>query len=188
MGLSGERHIMLQYRDHHAPAATEESAERDIMAEMARAKTAKQDRPLVEDALMCGIGRLVCSWGTLEARLEQKIGQLRQAAGDVRLTNPRQRPTMPKMMAELRAIVSMRNRRNNVQLIEISEIERTLQQIDKFRMLVLQGFQAPAQDGRPGTRAFLCRDAKNNAISVSLNELETEVARLDQCRERLLAL
>jgi hypothetical protein len=95
---------------------------------------------------------------------------------------------MAKMMAELRAIVSMRNRRNNVQLIEIAEIERILQQIDKFRTLVLQGFQAPAQDGRPGTRTFLCRDAKNNVISISLSELDAEVARLDQCRDRLLAL
>lgn len=179
---------MLQYRDHRVSAATEESAEKDIMAEMARAAAAKQERSGAEDALMCGIGRLVSSWGTLEVRLEQKILQLRQAAGDVRLTPARQRPTMPKMMAELRAIVSMRNRRNNVQLIEISEIERSLQQIDKFRMLVLQGFQAPAQDGRPGTRAFLCRDAKNNVVSVSLHELDAEVERLDQCRERLLAL
>lgn len=178
---------MLQYKDPIASAA-EESGERGIMAEMARAKTARQERPQVEDALTSGIGRLVCSWGTLEVRLEQKIAHLRQAAGDGRMAAARQRPTMAKMIAELRAIISMRNRRNNVQLIEISEIERTLQQIDKFRMLVLQGFQAPAQDGRPGTRAFLCRDAKNNVISISLSELDAEVARLDQCRERLLAL
>lgn len=179
---------MLQYRDPIASAAIEESGDREIMAEIARAKTAKQERPQAEDALMCGIGRLVSSWGTLEVRLEQKIAQLRQAAGDGRMTTARQRPTVARLMAELRAIVSMRNRRNNAQLIEISEIERTLQQVDKFRMLVLQGFQAPAQDGRPGTRAFLCRDAKNNVISISLTELDAEVARLDQCRERLVAL
>lgn len=179
---------MLQYRDHSASTAPDEAGETEIMAELARSVAVRPDRLSAEDGMLCGIGRLVVSWGTLEARLEHKIAQLRQGSGAGRSITGRQRPTMAKMMAELRAIVSMRNRRNNVQLIEIAEIERILQQIDKFRTLVLQGFQAPAQDGRPGTRTFLCRDAKNNVISISLSELDAEVARLDQCRDRLLAL
>src|SRR3546814_2000807 len=90
---------------------------------------------------------------------------------------------MAKMLAELRAIVSMRNRRNNMQLVEIAEIERTIQRIDKFRMLVIQGFQAPAEE-QPGSdnAPFLCRAAKNNMICISLDDLEQEVSRLENCR------
>src|SRR3546814_2340109 len=84
----------------------------------------------MHEALLCGIGRLIFSWGKLEVHLEQKVAQLRQNAGDVRAT-ARIRPTMAKMLAELRVIVSMRNRRNNMQLVEIAEIERTIQRIDK---------------------------------------------------------
>src|SRR3546814_5869185 len=89
----------------------------------------------------------------------------------------------------LRAIVSMRNRRNNMQLVEIAEIERTIQRIDKFRMLVIQGFQAPAEEQHGSDNApFLCRDAKNNMICISLDDLGQEVSRLENCRERLVAL
>ena len=101
------------------------------MAKTERVTDLRPARPGAEEAMLCGIGRLICGWGTLEARLEQKIAQLRQSAGEVRMTAARQRPTMAKLMAELRAIVSMRNRRNNVELVTISEIERVLQQVDK---------------------------------------------------------
>src|SRR3546814_12751555 len=131
-------------------------------------------------ALLCGIWRLIFSWGKLEVHLEQKVAQLRQNAGDVRAT-ARIRPTMAKMLAELRAIVSMRNRRNNMQLVEIAEIERTIQRIDKFRMLVIQGFQAPAEEQHGSDNTpFLCRDAKNNMICISLDEIGRA-----SCRERV---
>src|SRR3546814_7848959 len=133
----------------------------------------------MHEALLCGIGRLIFSWGKLEVHLEQKVAQLRQNAGDVRAT-ARIRPTMAKMLAELRAIVSMRNRRNNMQLVEIAEIERTIQRIDKFRMLVIQGFQAPAEEQNGSDNSpLLCLDAKNNIICISLDDLEQEVSRLD---------
>ena len=179
---------MLKYRGHSVSAVSDNLDEDQDMAKAERVTDLRPARPGAEEAMLCGIGRLICGWGTLEARLEKKIAQLRQSAGEVRMTAARQRPTMAKLMAELRAIVSMRNRRNNVELVTISEIERVLQQVDKFRMLIIQGFQAAAQDGRPGTRTFLCRDAKNNVVSVSLSELEAEIARLEECRDRLLAL
>src|SRR3546814_15436672 len=114
----------------------------------------------MHEALLCGIGRLIFSWGKLEVHLEQKVAQLRQNAGDVRAT-ARIRPTMAKMLAELRAIVSMRNRRNNMQLVEIAVIERPIQRIDKFRILVIQGFQAPDEEQHGVDNAhYLSRDAK----------------------------
>src|SRR3546814_20950125 len=93
------------------------------------------------------------------------------------------------MLSELHAIVSMQNRRNNIQLVEIAEIDRTIQRIDKFRMLVIQGFQAPAEEQHGSYNApFLCRDAKNNMICISIDDLEQEVSRMENCWERLVAL
>src|SRR3546814_12440192 len=111
-----------------------------------------------------------------------------QKAGDVGGA-ARISPTIAKMVAELRARVTVRNRRNNSQLGESAEIERAVQRIDKFRMLVIQGFPAPAEEQHGSDNApFLCRDAKNNMICISLDDLEQEVSRLENCRERLVAL
>lgn len=186
----GDRSTMLDFNDYSAVGPREDEDGKSIMTNVAR-RFARQDplpRNEAHDALLCGIGRLIVAWGTLEVQLEQKIGQLRRAAGDVRSATGRTKPTMAKMLSELRAIVSMRCRRDNVQLVEIAEVERAIQQIDKFRTLVIQGFQGPADEGHSEEHPFLCRDAKNNVINISLDELNDEVSRLDACRERLLAL
>ena len=67
-------------------------------------------------------------------------------------------------------------------------VKLAIQQIDKFRMLVIQGFQVAGEGGGTDKHLFLCRDAKNNVIRISLDELNGEISRLDACRERLLAL
>lgn len=181
---------MLDINDFAAVGPREDSGGRTIMAQMVQSFTKddhiQKPRPL--DDLFCGVGQLVFAWGMLEAQLEQKITDLRRAAGDVRSATARTKPTMARMLAELRAIISMRCRRDNVQLDEIAEIERTIQQIDKFRMLVIQGFQIAGDATGKNERPFLCRDAKNNIIGISLEELDREISRLDACRERLLAL
>jgi hypothetical protein len=128
-------------------------------------------------ALLCGIGRLVCA---LEHSLEARLAELRETMGDVRTVGARTRPTMTKLMTELRTTVAMRDRRNAAALTEIAEVERDLQRIDRFRSLIIGGFQQPAPDG------FLCRDLRNNAQHVSLEHLDEEIAALEQVAQRLL--
>jgi hypothetical protein len=136
-----------------------------------------------EDAsLMYGVGRLICAWGTLEQNLEQKLCALRQAAGDVRTTGLRTRPGMSRLIAELRAMISMRDRRNVEALGQIDEIERDIQRIDRFRGLIVSGFEIPHQGG------FSCRDQKNNVFHVSGEQLDGEIVQLEHIGERLLSL
>ena len=118
----------------------------------------------------------------LEQSLEAKIGLLREAMGDIRTVGARTRPSMAKLMTELRTMVAMRDRRNASALTEISAIERDMQRIDRFRALIINGFQQPAEDG------FTCRDGRNTQIHVSLDQLEIEIASLDQIAQRLLAV
>lgn len=133
-------------------------------------------------ALLCAVGRLVCGWSMLEQSLEAKIGLLRDGMGDVRTVGARTRPTMAKLMTELRTIVAMRDRRNASALTEIAAIERDMQRIDRFRALIINGFQEPAPGG------FTCRDGRNNQLHVSMEQLETEIMALESLAGRLLAV
>ena len=133
-------------------------------------------------ALLCSVGRLVCAWTMLEQSLEAKIGLMREAMGDVRTVGTRTRPTMTKLMTELRTMVAMRDRRNASALTAIAEIERDIQRIDRFRALIIQGFQRPEEGG------FSCRDQRNNMQIVTLEQLEAEIASLEDVANRLLAL
>lgn len=133
-------------------------------------------------ALLCAVGRLVCAWTMLEQSLEAKIAMMREAMGDVRVVGTRMRPGMAKLMTELRTMVAMRDRRNANALTEIADIERDMQRIDRFRSLIIGGFQQPAPGG------FTCRDARNNHLHVSLEQLEVETMALETIAQRLLAV
>ncbi|MBK5264321.1 MAG: hypothetical protein JJE34_03655 [Alphaproteobacteria bacterium] len=178
---------MLQYNDFSMSGRNCEP-NGNTMTDVTLHHDPVQNKADPDDALFNAIGRLIYSWGKLESQLEGKIGQLRKAAGDIRIAGARTKPTIGKMLAELRAIISLRNRRDNRQLAEITQIECVIQKIDMFRMLVIQGFQSPADPHETGDRPFRCRDTRNNVICISLEELNKEVSRLDDCRERLLAL
>jgi hypothetical protein len=133
-------------------------------------------------ALLCGVGRLVCAWSMLEQSLEAKIGMLREGMGDVRTVGARTRPSMAKLMTELRTMVAMRDRRNASALHEIAAIERDMQRIDRFRALIVSGFQEPEPGG------FACRDGRNNRLHVSLDHLDGEITAIEDVGNRLLAV
>jgi hypothetical protein len=133
-------------------------------------------------ALLCAVGRLVCAWTMLEQSLEAKIGLLRDAMGDVRTVGARTRPSMAKLMTELRTMVAMRDRRNASALTEISAIERDIQRIDRFRALIIQGFHQPEPGG------FTCRDSRNTIQHVAFDHLDAEIVALEGVAGRLLAV
>jgi hypothetical protein len=133
-------------------------------------------------ALLCGVGRLVCGWSMLEQSLETKIGMLREGMGDIRLVGARTRPTMAKLMTELRTMIAIRDRRNASALTQIAEIECDMQRIDRFRGLIISGFYEPEPGG------FACRDNRNNRQHVSIDQLNEEIAALEQVGQRLLAV
>ena len=133
-------------------------------------------------ALLCAVGRLVCAWTMLEQSLEAKIGLVRDAMGDVRTVGARTRPSMAKLMTELRTMVAMRDRRNASALTEIAAIERDIQRIDRFRALIIQGFHQPEPGG------FICRDHRNIHQFVTFEQLDHEISDLETIANRLLAV
>src|SRR3546814_19848183 len=130
---------MLQYNDFSALGIDEEVSGKCVMADFSR--DPDRDKPSqpteMHEALLCGIGRLIFSWGKLEVHLEQKVAQLRKKAGDVR-AKARISTTMDKRLADLSDIVSMRKRWKYLKIASIGELERNHDQIDQFRSMEIQ--------------------------------------------------
>lgn len=134
------------------------------------------------DAVVRAVGALVCSWGSLEHATTEKLSAMRVAAGDVRLVGGRMRPGMARLLAELRALVAMRDRHDKQGLIVIAELENEIQRIAQFHLLVISGFQAAEASD------LLCRDAKNAERRISLTEVEREIASIEAIKERLAGI
>lgn len=135
-----------------------------------------------DDAVVRAVGALVCSWGSLEHVTMEKLGAMRLAAGDVRLVGGRMRPGMARLLAELRALVSMRDRHDKQGLVVIADIENHIQRIAQFHLLVISGFQSAEAD------VLLCRDAKNSERRVTLADVEREIAMIENIKHRLMAI
>ncbi|MET0364771.1 MAG: hypothetical protein ABW169_08955 [Sphingobium sp.] len=146
-----------------------------------------ESRPAVpdtgaNDVVVRAIGSLVCSWGSLEHATMEKLSAMRIAAGDVRLVGGRMRPGMARLLAELRALVAMRDRHDKQGLVVIAELENHIQRIAQFHLLVISGFQS-AEAG-----VLLCRDSKNSERRVSLEDVEREIETIESIKTRLMAI
>lgn len=144
--------------------------------------TNAEARDPVHDAVVRVVGSLVCSWGSLEHVTMEKLAAMRLAAGDVRLVGGRMRPGMSRLLAELRALVAMRDRHDKQALVIIAELENHIQRIAQFHLLVISGFQAAEAD------ILLCRDAKNSERRVTLSDVEREIAAIEDIKRRLAAI
>lgn len=136
----------------------------------------------VDPALLAAIGGLALAWGQLEQTTAEKLAVMRQSFGDVRAVGGRTRPTIQKLLAELRALVAMRDRHDKQVLTTIAEMDGALQRTAQFRQIVLEGTQAVIDDG------LLCRDLKNSPIKVSAAELAREIAQISRIREQIATL
>lgn len=173
------------FDDGHADA---DRPERDAVATGATDASAAHASPTdatltdVSDAVVRAVGSLVCSWGSLERTTMDKLTAMRLAAGDVRLVGGRMRPGMARLLAELRALVSMRDRHDKQALVVIAELENHIQRIAQFHLLVISGFQASEAD------ILLCRDSKNSERRISLGDVQREIAMIETIKERLSAI
>lgn len=135
-----------------------------------------------DDRVIRAIGALVCTWGSMECATMEKVVELRLAAGDVRVVGGRNRPGMSRLLAELRALIAMRDRRDKQALVVIADIENHIQRIAQFHLLVISGFQAADND------VLLCRDSKNAERRITLADVEHEINAIEAIKERLRAL
>lgn len=134
------------------------------------------------EGIPAAIGRLVLSWGQLEHSTAEKLAAMRHSFGDVRAVGGRARPTIQKLLAELRALVAMRDRHDKQALTVIAEIDGALQRLAQFRLLIVEGGQAIEGE------ALICRDLKNGPHLVAVSLIEQETARIREITERIETL
>jgi hypothetical protein len=137
---------------------------------------------VTDPALLVAIGGLVLAWGQLEQTTAEKLAVMRQSFGDVRAVGGRTRPTIQKLLAELRALVAMRDRHDKQVLTTIAEMDGVLQRTAQFRQIVLEGAYEASGEG------LLCRDMKNSPIKVTPQELAREIAQINRIRNQIAAL
>lgn len=128
------------------------------------------------------LGTLVRTWGELERSAMDKLAQLRSAAGDMRMIGGRSRPSLGMLLAELRALVSIRDRHDRSTLVEIADIETSIQRATQFHQLVIDGFRAAEAD------ILLCRDARNAERRVRIDDVRSEIRELETITSRLCAI
>lgn len=128
------------------------------------------------------VGILVCEWGSLEHEMMEKLSAMRLAAGDVRLVGGRTRPGMSRLLAELRALVAMRDRHDKQALVDIAKIEAQIQRIAQFHLLVISGLQAIEPD------VLLCRDSKNMERRIALTDVLREIASIQDIKAHIQAI
>ena len=136
----------------------------------------------IEPAVLQAIGGLVVAWGHLEDMTAEKVATMRRSFGDVRAVGGRMRPTIGKLLAELRALVAMRDRHDKQALMVIAEMDGSLQRTAQFRQLIIEG----AQDAEGET--LICRDLKNMTVEVKLAEIVKETALLNRIRHQIAGL
>lgn len=132
--------------------------------------------------LLESVGGLVLAWGALEHTTAEKLAAMRQSFGDVRAVGGRTRPTMPKLLAELRALVAMRDRHDKQVLTLIAEMDGALQRIAQFRLLVTEGAQHAVDD------TLICRDLKNNAVHIPREDIRRESGKIDRIKAQIAGL
>jgi hypothetical protein len=133
-------------------------------------------------ALLQAVGRLILAWGHLERTTADKVSAMRESFGDVRTVGGRTRPTIQKLLAELRALVAMRDRHDQDALAVIATIDGTLQRTAQFRQLIIDGAQ------RATGKILDCRDIKNCPIEIGLREIEREATSLDRICAQIVEL
>ncbi|WP_443969549.1 hypothetical protein [Sphingobium sp. CR28] len=142
---------------------------------------APQKKPAAKDPRRA-IGALVIAWGMLEAATIEKLVTMRRSFGDVRAVGGRSRPTLQRLLAELRALVAMRDRHDKQILTVIATLDADLQRLAQFRGMVVDGTQRIEGEG------LICHDLKNVEHQVSVETILGETQRIDEITAQIAAL
>lgn len=164
---------------HPTPTGEPDSADQ---AELFPGERTCAAAPTVSRALLESIGCLVLAWGQLERTTLDKVTTMRRSFGDVRVVGGRTRPTIQKLLGELRALVAMRDRHDKQALAMIAEIDGALQRTGQFRQIIIDGAQDVADE------TLECRDVKNGKIDISFEEITREAAQIERIRSQIALL
>lgn len=93
-----------------------------------------------QDTLMKTLGYVLLNWSILERAVIDDIKRLRLSDGDSGTTTARARGSFNERLAEWRALVSLKSRRNPEAAHEVAEIANLAEQLCRSRSLIAHHF------------------------------------------------
>lgn len=163
-------------------------AETNEMTAEAERESAGATSPAFEK-LMASVGKVLFHWSLLDEALIEDIRRLRSESGSVQTSMLRVRGSFSERLAEWRALLSLKSRRNpplaEAVLIAANQVERLRQK----RNLIAHHFVGASAAGEGGEPFIVCfegdRGANTGTGRISQSELTALIGEMDQCRRRI---
>jgi len=140
--------------------------------------------------LMASVGSLLLHWHQLDQALIDDIRRLRSEGGDVQTTMLRVRGSFSERLAEWRALLSLKSRRNPPLAEAVLDVANQVERLRQKRNLVAQHFAGASVRREDGEPAILCAEGDRGALNVSTvritqSELSALIAEMDRCCRRV---
>lgn len=140
--------------------------------------------------LMAGVGYLLFQWSLMERSLDEEIGALRRAAGDV-ATGPTRLRTVNERLGEWRALLGRGRRRNAAQYAAAERLGEQVQDYLRLRNLVATGFASATIDGpQPMIRCAVGQrgGAASDEVGFTLDDLLAAIDGMEGARAEMALL
>jgi len=131
---------------------------------------------------MASVGNLIFYWSLLEAELADDIRRLRSGSGDL---PARMRGSFSEQLAEWRALVSLKARRNQELAEAAFTLTNEIEGLRQKRNLVTHHFAGATARREDGEPHIVCRPGErgnSKTIAITQSELTELIEEIDRCR------
>ena len=145
------------------------------------------------DRLMRSIGYVMLTWSSLESAFLEDIRRLRSKDGDSLESSIRSRGSFSERLAEWRALISQKTRRNPEVAREVGELATLAEGLRRHRMLIAQHFVGADLQGTENSPAILVAEGGVSSGRAAQqrftqSDLDRLIEEMSDCRVRLLRL
>jgi hypothetical protein len=145
------------------------------------------------DRLMQSLGYVLLHWSLLEHAFIGDIRRLRTGEGNFAESSARVRGGFSEKLAEWRALMSLKTRRNPEAAQEVGDLSTLAERLRRQRNLIAQHFMGATTDAAEGEPALLVSEGgvgsmRSSQQVVTQSELDRLIAELDDCRRRISRL
>lgn len=160
--------------------------------EAARAEPSDID-DVAMDQLMQSLGYVLLHWSLLEKAFTHDVRRLRLGEGNFSESSSRARGGFSEKLAEWRALMSLKSRRDPHIAQEVGELSTLAERLQRQRNLIAQHFVGASTDPSEGEPALLMSEggvgsSRASGQVVTQSELDHLIAELEDCRRRVIRL
>lgn len=140
--------------------------------------------------LMASVGSLLYHWCQLDQVLIEDIRRLRSEGGDVQTTVLRVRGSFSERLAEWRALLSLKSRRNPRLAEAVLDVSNQVERLRQKRNLIAQHFSGASTRREDGEPFISCSEGDRGALNASVvritqSELTALINEMERCCQRV---